>query len=105
VLWPFGLEDKNDKGLDLLSTYYTSKLHASNSFFKHANHITHILNNDEKTESMLDLFAMLQSTHKWVRDCVIVNDEIDSDHSAVKLKLLLTSIEFKNNAVIKGIID
>ena len=54
---------------------------------------------------MHDLFVLSNNLHKRVRDCKVVEDGIESDHSAVQIKLALTSIKFKEQDVSRGIID
>ena len=61
--------------------------------------------NAQETESMHDIFVTAQTIYNRIRDCYIVNNGIWSDHSAVKMKYLITSIKFKNKKIIKGIID
>ena len=60
---------------------------------------------DNHTLSMHDLFVASQTLHKRIRDQKVVNDGIDSDHSSVKLKLAITPIKFKGNAITRGVID
>ena len=50
---------------------------------------------------MHDIFAISQTTHKWIRDCKTVNGRAESDHTSVAIKLAITYIKFKHNTVIK----
>ena len=54
---------------------------------------------------MHDVIAVSSKILKRVRDCKVVDDGIDSDHSAVSITISLTSIKFKGKAVSRGIID
>jgi hypothetical protein len=54
---------------------------------------------------MHDIFACSQSLHKQVHDCVAVLEGVDSNHRAVRLKIMLSSIKFKARAISRGTID
>jgi hypothetical protein len=54
---------------------------------------------------MHDVLVCSQSTHKRIHDCKATDDGINSDHSAVSLDLILTSIKFKERTVSRGKID
>lgn len=43
---------------------------------------------------MYDICAILQF-HKHVRDCSVIEDGIESDHFAVRLRIMITKIKYK----------
>ena len=97
VLGPFGLDDRNEKGKDLLQIYMANDMRVSNTFFDHSSHITYESFNKDQTKCMLDIFVTSADLHKRVRNCMVVDNGIKSDHSAVTLKLSITSIKFKES--------
>ena len=54
---------------------------------------------------MQEIFYIAQNMHKNIGDCKEVNDGSESDHIDVPIKLVITSIKLKHNAVIKVVTD
>ena len=75
----------------------------TNSFFQKrassssptTTHITWRNTNASKSQHMLDVFSVSSNIFKRVRDCHTTKYGVDSDHTAVIIKLELTSISFK----------
>jgi hypothetical protein len=49
---------------------------------------------------MHDVFICSQSLHKCIHDCKVVLQGIASDHRAVSLSVVLSSVKFKNSGTI-----
>ena len=105
VLGLHGIDGRNTQGTNLLQIYSSHRLRVENTFFAHNNYTTYVSMGDNHTLSMHDLFVASQTLHKRIRDQKVVNDGTDSDHSSVKLKLAITPIKFKGNAITRGVID
>jgi hypothetical protein len=85
--------------------YSTYQLQIENTFFEHEHYATYVSLPPHQIESMHDVLVCPQSTHKQIHDCKATDDGIDSDHSAISLDLILTSIKFKERTVSRGKID
>ena len=62
VLGPFGLDDRNEKGKDLLQIYMTNDMRVSNTFFDHSSRVTYESFNKDKIKSMHDICHVCGST-------------------------------------------
>jgi hypothetical protein len=51
---------------------------------------------------MLDVIICLKTLHKRINNCQVILDGLDSDHRAVHLDLVLTSIKFKETQLLFG---
>ena len=51
---------------------------------------------------MLDVIVWSKTLHKRIINCRVILDGIDSDHRAVRLDLILTSIKFKETHLLYG---
>jgi hypothetical protein len=111
VLGPHGIPRSNTRGENLLQVLAAHKLRVKNTFFNHSaeEYVTYtsIPTNHHPTgiPSMHDVFACLQSLHKRIHDCQAVLHGVVSDHKAVRLKLTLSSVKFKAQAISRGTID
>ena len=55
--------------------------------------------------SMHGIFMCSQMLHKHVRDCNTIIEGVSSDHCAVSLKLMLSSIKVQSRAILKDDTD
>jgi hypothetical protein len=53
-------------------------------------------------QSMLDVIIYSKTLHKRINNCQVILDGLDSDHHAVRLDLVLTSIKFKETQLLYG---
>jgi hypothetical protein len=55
---------------------------------------------------MLDAFVCSATLHKRISNCRVILDDLESNHQAVRLDLVLTSIKFKDTkSLYSGAID
>ena len=92
VLGPHGPSRRNTRGSNLLSLYLSHELRIENTFFEANNHTT-FTNIKDGAESMIDIFACAKTLHCRVRHCRTIEYGIESDHTAVQLDLVLTSLK------------
>ncbi len=53
-------------------------------------------------QSMLDVIVCSKTLHKCINNCQVILDGIDSNHHAVRLDFVLTSIKFKETHSLYG---
>jgi hypothetical protein len=96
---------------NLLQVLAAHNLQAKSTFFNHSTEeyvtYTSIPTNHHLTgvPSMHDVVACSQSLHKQIHNCQTALHGVASDHKAVRLKLTLSSIKFKTQAISRGTID
>ena len=105
VLGPHGIPRRNARGANLLGIYASNHLRVENTFWQARNYVTYVSKGEDRTPSMHDVFACSHSLHKRVRNCKAVDDGTESDHSAVALRIALTSIKYKGCSVSRGVIN
>jgi hypothetical protein len=111
VIGPHGIEHSNSCGENLLHILGTHQMCIKNTFFRHGpdEYVTYssIPTNlyPHGIPSMHSIFMCSQSLHKRVRDCNTILEGVNSDHWAVSLKLMLTSIKMQCQAISKGDTD
>jgi hypothetical protein len=98
VLGPHGPARRNTRGSNLLLRYLLHKLRIENTFFDAPQHATFTTVNDGN-QTMIDIFACAKSLHCRVRHCRTVTDGMESDHTAVRLDLVLTSLKRANSTL------
>ena len=81
----FGLNSRNDKGLETLNMLRIHVLYAPLTFSNHKNRVTWRSFNKEKMPFQLDQW--LTNSLYFVLDSKVVNYGISSDHSDIQLKL------------------
>ena len=92
VLGPHGPAGRNTRGSNLLSLYLSHELRIENTFFDASNHTT-FTNVNDGDKTMIDIFACAKSLHCRVRNCRTIAEGVESDHTAVRLDLVLTSLK------------
>jgi hypothetical protein len=92
VLGPHGPSRRNTRGSNLLSLYLSHELRVENTFFDAPNHTT-FTNVKDSDKTMIDIFACAKSLHCRVRNCRTIAEGVESDHTAVRLDLVLTSLK------------
>jgi hypothetical protein len=111
VLGPYGIARSNTRGKNLVHILRSNDLHVKNTFFNHTqeDYITYTsiptTFHPDGIPSMHNIFACLQSLHKQIHDCKAVPHRAVSDHTAVRLSLMLTLIKFRGHALSCGTID
>ena len=92
VLGPHGPPRRNTRGCNLLNFYLAHELRVENTFFDAPNHTT-FTNIKDNDQTMIDVFACAKNLHCRVRNCCTTTQGIESDHTAVQLDLVLTSLK------------
>jgi exonuclease III len=103
TLGRYGIKNRNKKGTSLLNLLASLEMKITNSFFQKrassssptTTHTTWRNTNASKSQHVLDVFSISSNIFKRVRKCHTTRDSVDSDHTAVIIKLELTSISFK----------
>jgi len=98
---PSWLRTKKHTRLQPTLHLMSHKLKVEHTFFQHNEYATFVSLGDDRTPSMHDVISVSQAFHKRVRNCQVVDDGVDSDHSAVCITISLTSIKFKGKAISK----
>jgi len=105
VLGPHGPAGRNTRGFNLLSLYVSHELRIENTFFDASNHTT-FTNVKDGDKTMIDKFACAKSFHCRVRNCCTIAEGVESDHTAVSLDLVLTSLKRTDlTALFRGTTD
>jgi hypothetical protein len=97
TLGPHGPSKCYSKGKNLLVVYMSHELRVMNTYYPAKQDVGHrtwtsTLNGEQ---SMLDVMVCLNTLHKCINNCQVILDGLDSNHRAVRLNLVLTSIKFK----------
>ena len=93
VIGRFGINNRNNKGKDLLFLIKSFNLKILLTFFQHANYVTYRSFSAKKSPHMLDNFIFCNEFFKRVLDCKTSASGACSDHSAIKIKFKLTAIK------------
>ena len=108
TIGPFGLDNRNKKGLDLIQTMLQWDLKIANTYFKKQNYATY-RNINGNSHHMLDVFSTSTSLFKRVRDCGIIDGGVTSDHTAIKMTIQLNTIQWtpptRNSTINTGVTD
>ena len=105
TLGPHGIDNRNNKGRELLYLYKTNNLKILLTYFKHNNYVSYRSFNDKKSPHMLDNFVCCDQFFKRISDCKVTKLGVRSDHSAIISKFRLTSIKFNNEQRQSTVID
>ena len=100
TLGPFGIENRNPKGMNFLQQLSTMEMRVANSYFLKPNYATWKNFNPHYSHyHMLDVFSISASLFKHVTDCgTCAKHGIDhTDHTATKICINIGSIAKKNN--------
>jgi hypothetical protein len=92
VLGPHDPPRHNTPGSNLLSIYLSHKLRVKNTFFDAPTHTT-FTNIKDGDWTMIYIFAFAKQLHCRICNCRRVADGVESDHDAVCLDTLLTSLK------------
>ena len=100
IVGPFGLENRNPKGVNFLQQLGTLEMRVANSYFIKPNYVTWKgMNPNKPSYHMLDVFSISASLFKHVTDCGASKHGIDdSDHSATSITLNIGSIKKKTQS-------
>ena len=105
MLGPHGPARRNTRGSNLLSFYLSHEVRIENTFFDAPNHTT-FTNVKDSDKTMIDIFACAKSLHCQVRNCRTIAEGVESDHTAVRLDLVLTSLKRTDlTALFRGTTD
>jgi hypothetical protein len=104
TLGPHGLSKRNSKGKNLLAVYMSHGLRIMNRYYPAKQDVsrgtwTSTLNREQ---SMLDAIVCSKTLHKRINNCWVILDDIGSNHRAIRLDLVLTSIKFKETQSLYG---
>ncbi len=80
------------RGSNLFSLYLSHELRVENTFFGAPNHST-FTNVKDGDQTMIDIFACVKILHCQIRNCHTVAEGVESNHAAVRLDLVLTSLK------------
>ena len=94
VLGPYGLNNRNKKGISALSFLENNNLRVMTSFFEHKEYGTHLVEFN-KTSITLDSISVSAKSFSRVKDCKVWNKGVIGDHSAILLPFAFTSIKVK----------
>ena len=109
TLGPHGIRKQNSKGKNILELYMSHDLRVMNTHYTAKEGVgygtwTNIPRKDgERSKpSMLDVMVCSSGLQKRVQNCKVVEDGLESDHRAVRMEMILTSIKFKENSTAYG---
>jgi exonuclease III len=105
VMGNWGMKERNDKGRSVLEVYMTHNLCVMNTYFEHKEYWTYQSFNEEKTMHMIDLFVVSSALFNKIKGCQVVRDGITSDHRAIKLTCILTSLRTQQSKISENEID
>ena len=92
VLGPHGPPHRNIRGSNLIDLYLSHDLRVENTFFTSPTYTT-FTNIKDNESSMIDIFACSKNLHCRICHCQAVFNGVESDHTAVQLDLVLTSLK------------
>ena len=97
VIGPYGINNRNAKGKDLLFLLNSIKFIVLLTYFRHENYTIWRSINSTRYPHMLDNFICSQPFFRQVKDCKVVNIGMHSNHTAILNSFKLTAIKFKVN--------
>jgi hypothetical protein len=105
VLGPHGPGRRNTLGTNLISVYLSHGLRIENTFFAAPSHYT-LTNINGSDQTMIDIVAFSQQLQCRIQNCCITSDGVESDHTAVRLDITMTSLKHKTIPTLtRGTID
>ena len=105
TLGTWGIKNRNMKGRRILGFSSNKQLKIANSFFRKYSYVTWRSFNKTRSPHMLDVISVSKDFYKNVRNCEVSKTGMKSDHSAVWLEFVNTSIKFKTTFSKKPTID
>ena len=105
TLGPYGIDNRNIKGRELLYLYKTNNLKIILSYFNNNSYIIDRSFNNKKSSHMLDNFVCCDQLFKSINDWKVTKLVVRSDHTAIFTKFILTSINFNNDQQESNVID
>ena len=101
---PFGLNNRNAKGIKLNNLLKFHNFKILLSFFAHRNYVTWKSFGTSASPHMLDNWICCNAFQKRVSDCRVISYGVESDHSAVLVQFRVRAIKFvRTNKVKKSI--
>ena len=104
TLGPRGIKNLNMKGRRLLGFSSHNQFKIANSFFSKSSYVTWRSFNKTRSLHMLDVISVSKDFYKNVRNCEVSKTGMKSDHSAVQLEFVNSSIKFKTTFSKKPVI-
>ena len=92
VLVKHRIDNRNNKGKELLYLIKSFNLKILLTYFEHANYVTYRTFSATHSPHMLDNFMYCDKFFKQVNDCKTTTSSVRSDHSAIRIKFKLTEI-------------
>ena len=110
TLGPHGINKQNSKGRNVLALYMSHDLRVMNTHYTAKagvgygtwTNIPRSNNGERRNPSMLDVIVCSSGLHKRVQNCKVIEDGLESDHRAVRMEMILTSIKFKECSTAHG---
>jgi hypothetical protein len=81
--------------LQVMNTYYTAKRDIGHGTWTNIPRA----HNEPGAPSMLDVIVCSSSLHKRIKNCTVVEDGLKSDHRAICIDVVTTSIKVKDNSL------
>ena len=105
TLVPWGIDNRNMKGIRILVFFSHNQLKIANSFFKKPSLVTWIYFSSMRSPHMLDVISVSENFFKCVRSCGVSKKGMIRDHSAVWLYFINRSIKYRTTFIKKPVID
>ena len=105
VLGKHGIDNRNNKGKDLLYIIQSFNIKILLNYFEHVNYVMYRTFSTTHSPHMLDNFICYEKFLKQVNDCKTTISGARSDHSAISIKFKLTAIKLNLKRYALTIID
>ena len=105
VIGPYGINNRNYKGKDLIFLLNSIKFRVLLTYYRHENYTTWRSFNTNRYPHMLDNFICSWSFSRQVKDWKVVSIGICSDYKEILTSFNFTAIKFKVNEKIAAHID
>ena len=105
TLGPWGIDNRNMKGIRLLGFFSHNQLKTADIFFKKPSFVTWRYFSNMRSPHMLDVISVSENFFKCVGSCGILKKGMRSDHFAVQLEFMNRSIKYKTTFIKKPVID
>ena len=105
MIGPYGINNRNARGKDLLFLLNSIKFIVLLTYYGHESYTTWRSFNSTRSLHILEIFICYQPFFCRVKDCKVVNIEMRSEHTSISTSFKLTAIKFKVNEKIAARID
>ena len=105
VIGPYSINNRNDKGKDLLFLLNSIKFRVLLTYYRHENYTNWRSFNSTRYPHIMDNFICSWPFFRRVKYCKVVNIVIHSYHTSILTSFKLTAIKFKVNEKIVAHID